>query len=257
MQTSFGIRFQLLVMILIFKGLFFQSCQVGTENTTLKDDPYNGIRRAYRQDGTLLAEVTYKDSIRDGLARNYYKNGKIQLEMTYVKGIRHGDAFSYYEDGELYQITPYVNGERSGIQRKYYKSNILMAEIPFKNNEQAEGLKEYSREGKLISTDPRIIFNLIDKTAFENKFDLVIKLSDGSPHAKFSKIIKDNNGRNLMILPIESERGKAVDSHFLVPGTSKMETIYILAERKTRLGNNQIFYASYNLAIENKKRLWE
>jgi hypothetical protein len=253
MQSNSSIRFQLLILILIIKGLFFQACQVSTENTSINNDPYNGIRRAYREDGTLLAEVTYKDSIRDGLARNYYRTGKVQLEMTYVKGIRHGDAYTYYEDGELYQITPYVNGERNGIQRKYYKGNILMAEIPFKNNEQVEGLKEYSREGKLISTDPRIIFNLVDKTAFENKFDLIIQLSDGSPHAKFSKIIKDNNGGNLLILPLESERGKAVDSHFLVPGTSKMENIYILAERKTRLGNNQIFYANFNLAVENKK----
>jgi antitoxin component YwqK of YwqJK toxin-antitoxin module len=252
MQSSSSIRFQLLVIILIIKGLFFQACQVSTENTTPKNDPYNGIRRAYRQDGTLLAEVTYKDSIRDGLARNFYKNGKIQLEMTYVKGIRHGDAYTYYEDGDLYQVTPYVHGKRNGIQRKYYKGNVLMAEIPFENNEQVEGIKEYSKDGKLISREARVIFNLIDKTDIENKFDLVIQLSDGSPHAKFSRIEKDNDGKILAVIPIQTDKGKAVESYFLNPGTSKKETIYILAERKTRLGNNQIFFASFNLAVENE-----
>jgi hypothetical protein len=240
----------------IVLGLFlaiFHACDISNGEAE-KTDPYNGLRKTYRQDGTLLAEVYYKDSIRDGLARNYYKNGKIQLEMTYVNGVRQGIATSFYENGELYMTTPYVDGQINGIQKKFYKGNILMAEIPFKNSEQEEGMREFSKEGKVLSREAKIIFTLVDNTAFENNFQLIMKLSDNSPHAKFNRYYPAKDGNEAYAYPLTTENGKAVETFFLLPGTSKMEKIHIIAERQTRLGNKQIFKSSYNLGIENKKR---
>jgi antitoxin component YwqK of YwqJK toxin-antitoxin module len=236
--------------------LIIYSCDSGSSVTkTIVEDPYNGIRRKYRDNGTLLAEVTYRDSIRDGIARNFYPNGNLQLEMTYVKGIKHGDAITFYEKGGVYQITPFVNGGRNGIQKKFYDNGALMAEVPFEKNAQVPGMKEYSKEGKLLSKDVKIVFSLEDKTAFENKFNLVISLSDGSTHAKFSQLFDGPN--TLLELPLETKNGKAVTEFFVPPGTSLMERVTIQAQRKTRLGNIEIFRGSYNLAVENKKRFFD
>lgn len=221
-----------------------------------KEDPYNGIRRTYREGGSLLAEVVYKDSIRDGFARNYYPNGTLQLEMTYVKGLKQGEAYYYYEDGQLYQVTPYIDDNREGIQKKYHKGNILMAEIPFKGNKQVPGMKEYSKTGKLITKDVRMIFNVIDKTAFENRFDLVVQLSDGSTYPKFERLLLDDKGEVMATIPMNTEKGKAIESFHIAPGGVLKQKITVRAERKTYLGNTEVFENSYTLNLENKKRFY-
>ena len=221
-----------------------------------QEDPYNGTRKTYREDGTLMAAVSYKDSIRDGVARNYFRNGVIQLEMTYVKGLRHGNAISYYENGNVYQVTPYVDGKRQGIQRKYYEGHVLMAEIPFEDNRQVKGIKEYSKSGNMITREAKIVFSLVDKTAFEDSFELNIQLSDGSRNVKFSRYFPDSNSEVELNYPISTIDGKATLTFIVPPGRSWMERIYIEGERKTRLGNMEVFKASYNLAVENTKRFY-
>lgn len=227
----------------------------GADADNLQNDPYNGIRRTYRDDGSLLAEVTYLDSVRHGLARNYYKNGKVQTEMMYANGFRHGEAKQFYESGEIFQVTPYVNDKRQGIQRKYYNGGMLMAEIPFENNNQVQGTKEYSRTGKLITRDVKIVFTLVDKTAFEDKFELISQLSDGSEYVKFFRHFSGSYSKTDLSYPINTVKGKAVEIFNLWPGHTHKEKIYIRGERTTSLRNKEIFTATYNLDIENKKQL--
>lgn len=219
------------------------------------DDPYNGLRKSYRKDGTLLAEVEYKDSLRHGVARNYYTNGKVKIEMIYEKGIRHGLSKYYYENGDLYQATPYVNDKIDGIQKKYYEGGQLMAEIPYKNDKLTVGLKEYNKDGELITKDTRVVFKLLDKTAFENKYDLQITLSDNARNAQFSRVLRTSSGSDALI-PYDdyTTRGKALVPFYVSPGSSHMEELIIRATRKTRLNNTEVIEAKYNLAIENRKR---
>jgi hypothetical protein len=252
-NSYFSITKLMAIVAFALIAIYFFNNEPPTVEEIVKEDPYNGIRKRYRDDGTLFAEVTYKDSIREGIARNYYRNGRVHLEMTYVKGGRHGDAITYYESGDIYQITPYVQNQRSGIQKKYYKGNILMAEIPFENNEQIPGIKEYTKAGVPIPNNEKIVFRLIDKTAFENKYDLEIRLSDNSPNAKVSKVMRSENGKENFEWPMETIKGKAVDVFYIQPGQTLMETLIYKVERKTGLGNNEVFKATYNLAIENNK----
>ncbi len=239
-----------LVLLILFMA---SACNLFNDNTA--DDPYNGLRTTYRKDGTLKAEVEYKDSLRHGVARNYYPNGKVKIEMFYEKGVRHGLLKYYYENGDLYQETTYVSGKIEGIEKKYYKGGALMAEIPYKNDKPTVGLKEYNEEGKLITNDVRVVFNLVDKTAFENKYDLEITLSDNARNASFSRVIPSEKGSEAL-LPYDNytTRGKAVVPFYVSPGRSHMEEVIIRATRKTRLNHVEIFEGKYNLAIENRKR---
>lgn len=235
--------------------LMSMSCEPGGEKESKVNDPYNGLRKSYREDGSLLSEINYKDSIREGLARNYFRNGKVQREVNYVKGVMEGESRAYYENGDLHTVTPYVKGKRHGIQKKYYPGNKLMAEIPFEDNEQTVGLKEYSKTtGKMITKETRIVFNLKDNTAFKNEVDLEIKLSDGSRNAKFMRYLpgeKGNKGTSYHLVTID---GKAEETFFILPGASRMEKVHIVGTRRTRLGNDEIIKGTYNLAVENRKR---
>jgi hypothetical protein len=244
------------VLIWLLLALLY-CCGVPAGDPPPADDPYNGIRRSYRPDGSLLAEVTFRDSIRHGPARNYYPNGRVQLELTYEHGVRQGEAIRYYENGDVYQVTPFVDGKRHGIQRRFYENNLLMAEIPFENDVQVVGLKEYSRGGRLITSETRIVFSVIDRTAFHNQVDLMIELSDGDQQVSFSRQYYDADGQPDFIQILPAENGKVVETIFLPPGTFRKDVLHIVAERRTRLGNREVIKGSYTLDVENKKRFFD
>ncbi|MFN2395810.1 MAG: toxin-antitoxin system YwqK family antitoxin [Bacteroidales bacterium] len=236
--------------------LLLPACELSDKAGKTSDDPYNGIRKGYRKDGTLLSAVSYKDSVRHGVAKNYYRDGTLKIKMTYDKGIKHGDAITYYEDGDVYQVTPFVNGKREGIQKRYYPGNKLMAEIPFKDNEQVPGLKEYNKDGRLITKEERIVFRLVDKTAFENRFELHMQLSDKARNAQFTREVIKENGEPDFTVGLISEGGTAMLEYYVRPGQSLMQKVHIIAKRKTRLGNTEVFRGQYNLAVENTKRFY-
>jgi len=245
------------VMLLMGLGVLLMSisCEPSGEKEKQANDPYNGVRKTYGEDGSLLSEINYKDSIRDGLARNYFRNGKVQTEVNYVKGVKEGESKSYYEDGGLYLVTPYVKGKRHGIQKKYYPGNKLMAEIPFEDNEQTTGLKEYSKTtGEMITKKTHLVFNLIDNTAFKNEVDLEVKLSDNARNVKFSRYFPAEKGKKGYSYLLNTRAGKAVETFYVSPGKSRMEKVHIIGKRRTRLGNDEIIKGTYNLAAENRKK---
>jgi antitoxin component YwqK of YwqJK toxin-antitoxin module len=247
--------YQLKILFTFLIGLMLQACTYHTPDpVSEKADPYNGVRKSYRKDGTLLAEVTYRDSIRNGIARNFYPNGKVQLEMEYVDGIRHGESRVFYQNGELYQTTTYVNGKKQGTRRKYYEGGMLMAEIPFENDVQVPGLLEYSKAGKPLKRDAKIVFRLVDKTAFENLFELEITLSDGWEYVEFYRYFPDEGKGTEVSYQIKTVNGKAIESFYVPPGHFNQQTINIRAERTTRLKNKEYYYGKYCLDVENKKR---
>jgi hypothetical protein len=244
------------LLFLLF-AFFMQSCNLFQEdNNQEREDPYNGVRKNYNKEGRLISAITYKDSLRHGLARNYYANGKVQAEFNYLRGYKHGEEKVYYENGDIYMITHYENGKKNGTQKKFYSENRLMAEIPYENNNVIPGLKEYNKSGKLKRNDTKIDFKLIDKTAFENKFELRMQLSDGSKVANFERYYVDEEGELLGSKMLVSNNGVAKIDFFLAPGKSLLDEIYIMAQRKTSLGNPEIIKDSYHLVISNKKKFY-
>jgi hypothetical protein len=250
----FATRANLLILVVLV--LMIQACTVSPENPVVvaEEESITGPRRTYRKDGTLLAEVFYKDTLRHGLARNYYRNGNLQLEMTYTEGKKHGEATTYYENGGIYQVIPYVNGKSEGIGKRYYPNGALMAEIPLENDQQMQGMKEYSKNGKLLTKETHIIFRLEDKTAEDNVFELFYQLSDQSPHARFIRYFPDEDGSIKEFYHVATEKGVASEEFRVSPGRKLNSRIYIKGERLTRLGNLEVFWGSYNLAVENKQR---
>lgn len=244
-----------IILISLLTALAFSACdsfQSKTEEP--KEDPYNGVRKKYYKNGQIMSYITYKDSVMNGEARNYYIDGQTQAIFHYRDGIKHGEEKVFYENGDLYLITNYNNGAKTGIQKKYYEGNKLMAEIPYEHGREVPGLQEYTRSGKPKTMNKKINFKLIDKTAFENKFELQISLPDGSKNAKFRQYFVDENGKDIGDTPIVTEKGVGTLVYTVFPGRTFMKKIYVKAERKTSLGHSEILKGSYNLALENKKK---
>ncbi|MBS4062440.1 MAG: hypothetical protein KG029_18740 [Bacteroidetes bacterium] len=244
-----------LLFLSFFIISFFGACQFFKKNDGNNADLDKNVKKSYRKDGTLLATVHYKDSLRHGLARNYYTNGKVQLEINYVEGKKHGFATQYYENGDVYLKIPYENDMRNGIQLKYYEKNILMAEIPYRDNQLMPGLKEYDKQGKLITKPNKINFKLKDMTAFDNKLDLEMTLADGSKNAQFMVVSEpEQSGNQTDLYYVATKNGIGVETYYVLPGHAIKKTIHYKAERKTRLGHTEIHYETYLLNFTNMKR---
>ncbi len=219
-----------------------------------KEKPKNELVKNYRKDGSLLSTVTYKNGVKNGTARNYYKNGKVQAEFNYKNGLKDGEEKVYYENGKPYTITNYTQARKDGVYKKYYKNGQLCAEVLYDDNVVMPGLKEYYRSGKLKTKTVSIQFELIDQTAFENRFVLKMHLSDGSQVAKFFRIFEDEEGNYIGRSTITSNNGTGEMIFPLGPGKGMIDKIKIWAERTTSLKHPEVIEGTYRLSIQNKKR---
>jgi antitoxin component YwqK of YwqJK toxin-antitoxin module len=72
-----------------------------------QDQPFTGIARQYRRDGTLLSEIAYVNGLQEGLARWWYPSGELNGEEYFVRNSRHGPSREWYPDGRLKRDTLY------------------------------------------------------------------------------------------------------------------------------------------------------
>jgi antitoxin component YwqK of YwqJK toxin-antitoxin module len=71
----------------------------------------HGRCAAYREDGSLLLEITYEHGVAHGPYRDYWRNGGVSLEGQHVTGKREGEWRFYDRDiGELREVLRFVAG---------------------------------------------------------------------------------------------------------------------------------------------------
>jgi hypothetical protein len=212
----------------------------------------DSLMTTFRKDGTKKNAVTFRNGFHDGVGYNYYENGKVQNKIHYKEGYKNGTAEWFYKTGILYRITNYDMGIKVGIQKRYYESGELQAEIPYKNNKITEGLKEYKKDGSLITNYPKIIFEEIDKLAFENKLILKVYLSPKGKKTEYLRLKKIGDEEAPISLSAQTKNGAAFITYPLKPGRSIMEKVKIKVKTKTKLGNTLVLIKKYNLAAENR-----
>jgi len=204
----------------------------------------------YRSNGKLLSEVSIKNGKQSGLCLNYYENGNIQNEIWYKDGDKEGRVTWNYESGKLYRESVYVDDEIEGIQKKYYENGKMMAEIPYKKGVLQVGTKEYNKEGKLKKNYPEILFETVDKMAFENKYYLRISLSKNDPDAKIYEV-KYLDGKKYDIpVPIKSGVGEL--NWFVPENAFIMEKVTVAVEFNTVLSNPVRLEKTFNLAADHR-----
>jgi len=215
------------------------------------DDNGDTVLINYNEKGILLSEVTVKNGRMNGVAFNYYENGKIQNEINYKDGIKEGRVTWNYENGKLYRETQYVNGEIEGIQKKYYEDGKLMAEIPYAKGELQPGTKEYTSDGKLKKIIPDVIFEAIDKTAFDDKYILRITLSKKQKKTKFTRLVEFTKGNPIPVrLDVKDNFAEIVWN--IPKGSFIMEKVRLEVEFNTSMGNPVKIETAYNVAAENR-----
>ena len=71
----------------------------------------DGLVTTYRDDGSLLAEITYESGRRHGPYRDYWSNGRLACEGQYLNEIQEGEWRFYREDGNPLQVVQFKGGK--------------------------------------------------------------------------------------------------------------------------------------------------
>ncbi len=244
--------FFLIMLVLLFLSscefLSFEKKEIETEELSAGVD---GVQKKYRKDKSLLTTIEYKDNKRHGISRLYYEDGKtVHNEICYNMGAKNGITNSYYRSGHLYYTVKYVNGKREGILRKYYETGKIMAEVPYVKSEARPGLIEYQKTGEKKKIYPKLIFEEIDKTAFENKYIVRIRFSGGKKNVKFYKTMYDTNGDEFAEKRLITEDGVAENVFYIYKDGYIDEKFKIRAVYTTISRNPYVVYKTKHIKVE-------
>ena len=239
------------IVIFLLTGLISASChQSGDQNLAPEADGIEVIVKR-RDDGTISSvnQVDNQNRVH-GTRVTYYADGKtVYSRTTFTHGIKNGPFIRYYRNGQIFEYSGFEDGNKHGPTRIYYMNGGLTAEFEYDRGIVLPGLKEYTREGTLITSYPEITFTEEDHLATHNRIDLIITCTKKGTGVKYYLLgsAEDFHDRIYLI----SERGSASMEFFVKPGESLDRAIRIIAEIPTELGNVFVRELSYHLNISN------
>jgi hypothetical protein len=221
------------------------------EETSDKSQVETVIKR--RDDGTR-SSVNQVDAngMVHGMRVTYYPDGKtIYSKHSFDHAVKQGPSVWYYRSGQVFKHINYKDGKKDGPARVYYKNGNLTAEFEYKNGKVLPGMKEYDREGKLVTGYPDIAFREIDQLAAKNRIDLEVFCAERKRGVKYF-LIEENEGKESRTYLI-SENSAALMQFYVKPGDQLIKKIEIMAEIPTELGNVMARKLTYHLSAANLK----
>jgi antitoxin component YwqK of YwqJK toxin-antitoxin module len=74
----------------------------------------HGLVRTFRDDGSLLEEITYEQGVRHGPYWDCWSSGRLSCEGRYVHGVQEGEWRFYGPDGSLREVIRFAGGREVG-----------------------------------------------------------------------------------------------------------------------------------------------
>ncbi len=106
----------------------------------------------YRNDYLLAKGIIDKEGLYQGVWENYYLSGKLKSKGSYLDGKKYNKWEYFYQNGQLEQLGFYdKNGKYTGEWKWYYDNGQLLREEEFRRGLEDGYLKEFDREGNLIT----------------------------------------------------------------------------------------------------------
>lgn len=128
------------------KNGYLTSCE------NFQDDPLNGPKKEYYQNGKIMKEYTLKDGKIEGSYKFYNTTGKLVSDQYFKDGEPNGYLKTYYENGHVKtegNMKP--GGDISGASKEYYENGTLKSESMISGLAPniSSQTKLYSKDGKL------------------------------------------------------------------------------------------------------------
>lgn len=95
-------------------------------NTQAEDSwLFEGVNRAWDEEGNLIAEIPYYKGELYGIACYYHPSGSLWKQTPYVKNQIDGMQCTYLKDGSLLLTTEYTQGVKNGESIRYWNSESV------------------------------------------------------------------------------------------------------------------------------------
>jgi len=111
---------------------------------------FDGISRAWNENGNLIAEIRYAMGELQGETIYYHPNTKIWKICPYDKNKLHGTLKIFLENGDLFQMITYEQGEKNGPSVRYWNSSQIAFQETYEKSLLIDGVYT-NLEGRRIS----------------------------------------------------------------------------------------------------------
>jgi len=240
-----------LLLVLVLSVSFSCSRSSSVEEVTASESkPKTVVKR--RDDGTISSvnQVNENDRVH-GIRATYYGDGlTLYSKLTFSQGKKQGPAAWYYTNGQVFKLTNFEDGKRQGLTRIYYMDGGLSAEFESDRGKVLPGLKEYNKDGTLVTSYPDVQFRETDLLASKNRVDLKIFCTKKRSGVKFFVLKEENGGTSRVYLITEND--SALLQYYVNLGEVLNRKVEILAEIPTELGNVLARKCSYQLSVSNQ-----
>ncbi len=107
---------------------------------------FDGVSRAWDDDGHLLAEIRYAMGELQGESIYFHPNRQVWKRTPYEKNQIHGSATIYLEDGTLFQTVTYLEGLKDGLCSRLWEDGSVAFQEEYQKGLLKEG-RYYDRRG--------------------------------------------------------------------------------------------------------------
>lgn len=111
---------------------------------------FEGISRAWNEEGALLAEIAYEKGGLEGVSLYYHSNGSLWKKLPYKGNQLEGTVEIFLRDGSLFQTIQYKNGEREGQTVRLWENGKIAYHENYLQGMLQEG-EYFSKEGERVS----------------------------------------------------------------------------------------------------------
>jgi len=224
--------------------------KIETEAIAVPDTGYTGIMKYYSGD-RLFKEVTFRNGIMEGEMKTYYSGGQLNQKYWYENGLREDSARWYYLEGQVFRSTPMKHDTIDGTQIQYYRNGRRKAEINYRKGFRTPVIKEYTRDGKLITGYPELIYSINDNYGTTGKVRINLELTDKTKKVKFfrgeftngvfdtTKVTRINPVKGMTFLDLKKS------------GIPQPDSIGIIASILTDFGNNYLYATKISLPYKD------
>jgi antitoxin component YwqK of YwqJK toxin-antitoxin module len=112
---------------------------------------FDGITRAWDEDGHLAAEICYEKGDLEGESIYYHPNGHVWKRCPFNKNRYHGILQIFLEEGSLFQTLSYQEGEKNGLCMRYWAKGAVAFQENYEKGRLTEG-RYYDQHNHLVAT---------------------------------------------------------------------------------------------------------
>ena len=100
-------------------------CEFGEMGTYVNGEKYDGLYKAWYENGQLMNEGNYKDGDRDCLCKTWYENGQLMSKENWRDGLQDGLFKEWYRNGQLMLEAKWNGGKQQGAQKAWHENGLV------------------------------------------------------------------------------------------------------------------------------------